>query len=192
MLFDNLKIGFAITGSFCTAQKIFTQIENIIKEGAEVFPIISTSVKNFDTKFGAKEDMVEKLEKITGKTVISSIVEAEPIGPKAMLDALVIAPCTGNTLGKITHGITDTAVTMAFKAHVRNQRPVIIAISTNDGLGLNAKNIGELLNMKNIYIVPFRQDEPKGKPRSVISNVELIIPTISEALEGRQIQPILI
>jgi len=192
MLLSNLKIGFAITGSFCTIDAVLPEIEKLIKEGADVVPIISETVSSTNTRFGNASDIKMKLEGLTGKNVISSITEAEPIGPKSLLDVLVVAPCTGNTLGKIANAITDTSVTMAVKAHLRNQKPVVLAISTNDGLGANAKNLGILLNTKNIYFVPFGQDDPIKKCNSLIAKMDMIIPTILEALKGKQLQPILV
>jgi len=192
MLLEGLKIGFALTGSFCTFDKVIPEIENIVNEGAEVFPIISESVDNFDTRFGKSNDFKEQIKSITKKSIISSIVDAEPIGPKSLLDILIVAPCTGNTLAKLANAITDTPVTMACKAHMRNGKPLVLSISTNDGLGANAKNIGLLLNTKNIYLVPFHQDDPIKKPNSLVANTQLIIPTIIEALKGKQIQPILV
>lgn len=191
MELEGKKIGFALTGSFCTLDKVMPEIEKLVKEGAEVFPIISESVDKLDTKFGKAEDWKKQLVDITGKKIISSIVEAEPIGPKALFDLIVVAPCTGNTLSKLANAITDTSVTMACKAHLRNSRPVVIAISTNDGLGANAKNLGMLLNMKNIYLVPFGQDDPVKKTNSLVAKLELLQPTVLEALNGKQLQPVL-
>ncbi|HPU41644.1 MAG TPA: dipicolinate synthase subunit B [Acetivibrio clariflavus] len=192
MKLDGVKIGFALTGSFCTIGKVIPEIEKLISAGAEVIPVISNSVDKFDTRFGTAKDLRLKLEGITGKKIIDSIVDAEPFGPKSLVDLVVVAPCTGNTLAKIAMGITDTPVTMACKAHLRNQKPLVIAISTNDGLGANAKNIGLLLNTKNAYMVPFGQDGPDTKPNSLVADEKLIIPTIENALKGKQIQPILI
>jgi len=192
MQLKGLKIGIALTGSFCTFDKVIPCIEKMIEEGAEVYPIISESVDKFDTRFGRAEEWKLKLENITGKRPITTIVGAEPIGPKKFLDVVVVAPCTGNTLGKIANAITDTTVTMAVKAQLRNQKPVVIAISTNDGLSNNAKNLGLLLNMKNIYFVPFGQDDPLKKSYSLVAKYDMIIPTIQAALEGKQIQPLLV
>jgi dipicolinate synthase subunit B len=192
MQLKGLKVGFAITGSFCTFSKIIPEIEKIVKEGAEVYPIISEAVDRYDTRFGNANDFKLKLQTMTDKKIISTIVEAEPIGPKSLIDILVIAPCTGNSLAKIANAVTDTAVTMACKAHLRNNKPVIIAISTNDALGANAKNLGILLNTKNIYFVPFGQDDPQKKCNSLVSKMDLIVPTILEALNGKQIQPMLV
>ncbi|EPR13386.1 dipicolinate synthase subunit B [Ruminiclostridium papyrosolvens] len=192
MLLEGIKIGYALTGSFCTFNKTVPQIENLINEGAEVIPIISQAVNDFDTRFGTAEDLKTKLKQITGKTPISTIVEAEPFGPKAILDILVIAPCTGNTIAKIANAVTDSSVTMACKAHLRNARPVVIAVSTNDGLSANAKNIGILLNTRNVYMVPFGQDDPIKKCTSLVADFDKIVPTVVEALKNNQIQPILI
>lgn len=192
MHLKGLKIGFAITGSFCTFEKILPVLKKVIDNGAEVYPIVSESVKSTDTRFGKASDFVSKIEKITGNKIISTITEAEPIGPESLLDVLTVAPCTGNTIAKIANAISDTTVTMACKAQLRNLKPVIIAISTNDGLAGNASNIGQLLNMKNLYIVPFKQDNPVEKKNSLVSDYNMLIPTIKEALKGKQIQPVLI
>jgi len=192
MLLNKIRVGFAVTGSFCKVDDIFPEIRNLVNEGAEVFPIISDSIDKYDTRFGRANDTKMKLEGLTGKKIISTFVEAEPIGPKSLLDILVVAPCTGNTLGKIANGITDNTVTMAVKAHLRNQKPIVIAVSTNDGLGANAKNLGMLINTKNIYFVPFGQDDPIKKCNSLVAKMDMIMPTIMEALQGKQIQPVLI
>ena len=191
MLFRGIKVGFALTGSFCTIERIIPEIENIIKEGGEVLPIFSESVQSCDTRFGRADELKLKVEGITGRKIISSIVEAEPIGPKSLVNVMIVAPCTGNTMAKLANAITDTTVTMACKAHLRNSKPLVIAISTNDGLGANAKNIASLLNTKNVYLVPFEQDAPNKKPNSLVAKPGLIIPAVLEALKGRQIQPIL-
>jgi dipicolinate synthase subunit B len=192
MLLEGIKVGFAMTGSFCTFAKTLPQIENLVKEGAEVFPIISLSVNEFDTRFGKADDLTMKLKQITGKEPINTIVGAEPIGPKSLLDILVIAPCTGNTISKIANAITDGPVTMACKAHLRNMKPVVIAVSTNDGLSANAKNIGALLNMKHMFMVPFGQDDPVKKCTSLVADFEMLVPAVVEALSEKQIQPVLI
>ncbi len=185
------KIGFALTGSFCTFDKVIEQIERLTQI-YDITPIMSHSASSTDTRFGTSEAFKEKLSSLTGKNIISTIPQAEPIGPKKLFDALIIAPCTGNTMAKLALGITDTAVTMAAKAHLRNERPLIIAPSSNDALGANAKNLGLLLDKKDIYFVPFGQDDPINKHKSLVSDFSKIIPTIEEALNGRQIQPILI
>jgi len=186
------KIGFALTGSHCTLEKVFPELEKLLEEGAEVYPLISSSVDQTNSRFGEATEWKTQLVKRTGQKIITSILAAEPLGPKMMLDAYIIAPCTGNTLAKLANGITDTAVLMGAKAQLRNQKPVILAISTNDGLGLNAKNIGTLLCTKYIYLVPFGQDSPFSKPNSLIAKIELLLPTLIAALEGRQLQPMLI
>ncbi|MCG0278613.1 MAG: dipicolinate synthase subunit B [Thermanaeromonas sp.] len=186
------KIGFAVTGSHCTISKVLPEIKKLISEGAEVYPILSQAVRDTDTRFGLGASWKGELEALTGHRAIATIVEAEPIGPQKLLDALIIAPCTGNTLAKLANGITDTPVLMAAKAVLRNQRPVVIAISTNDGLGANARNLGLLLNTKNIYLVPFRQDDPHNKANSLIADMNLILETTLAALAGRQLQPLLL
>lgn len=192
MAFKGMKIGFALTGSSCNFEAVFPEIEKLAKEGADLYPIISPAVDTFDTRFGTAEEWKEKLKDITGKELIRTIVEAEPVGPKLNLDVVVVAPCTGNTLAKLANAITDTSVTMAVKAHLRNNRPVVLAIATNDGLGANAKNIGLLLNMKDLYFVPFGQDNPSGKPKSLIADFTQIQPTIIDAINGKQYQPLLL
>lgn len=190
----NLKgktIGFAMTGSFCTFAKVFEELPRLLETGANVLPIFSQNAQSTDTRFGKAIDFIEKIENLTQNKIIKTISEAEPIGPKKLLDALIIAPCTGNTLGKLANGITDTTVTMAAKSTIRNQKPVIIAVSTNDGLGASAKNIGMLLNMKNIYFVPFNQDDPIKKEKSLVADMSQIVKTAELALEGKQLQPII-
>lgn len=185
------KIGFAITGSFCTYEKIKEVIQNLKQDGMEIIPVFSDNAQNIDSRFGKAADFKNEIEQITGNAGICSIAQAEPIGPKGYLDALVLAPCTGNTLAKLNSGITDTPVLMAAKAHLRNEKPLVISVSTNDALGVNFKNIGELANRKNVYFVPFGQDDSDKKPRSMIARVELIPETIRAALVGKQIQPML-
>ena len=171
------KIGFAITGSFCTHEKIKGIIREMTKDGMDIIPIFSENVQTIDCRFGKAEVFMEEIEKITGHTGIRSIQAAEPIGPN------------GNSMAKLCNGITDTPVLMAAKAHLRNERPLILAVSTNDALGVNFQNLGMLANMKNIYLVPFGQDNYEKKPKSMIAHVELIPDTIKEALQGRQLQP---
>ncbi len=187
----NKKIGIAFTGSFCTYKRIFEELEKLIAEGVDVYTIFSNASQTLDSRFGKSADFMEKAEELTGHKPILTIPEAEPIGPKAYLDALVIFPCTGNTIAKLANGITDGPVLMAAKAHLRNEKPLILSISTNDALGMNMKNIGLLLNSKNIYFIPFGQDDYVKKPNSLIAHTEMIIPTIEAALEGKQIQPII-
>lgn len=188
---DELTIGFALTGSYCTFSQVIPEIENIKKHGFNVIPIMSENVASTDTRFGKSIDFQEKIESITNNKIIKKIKDAEPIGPKNMLDALIIAPCTGNTLAKLSNGIADTSVTMATKSNLRNNKPVIIAVSTNDGLGNACKNIGNLLNYKNIYFVPFNQDNPKSKPRSLVADMTKIYITLKSSLSGVQVQPII-
>ena len=187
-----LRIGFAVTSSFCTLEMVMPEVANLVEKGAEVLPIMSENAQTIDTRFGKAQDFRLQLEEITGNKIIDNIFTAEPIGPQKMFDILIVAPCTGNTLGKIANGITDTCVTLAVKAHLRNQKPVVIAISTNDGLGLNAKNLGVLLNTRNIYFVPFRQDNPIKKENSLVAKMDLIIPATEKALDGKQYQPMIL
>ena len=186
------KIGFTLTGSFCTFQKVIPKMKEIKRLGAEIIPIMSFNSYNLDTKFGKAKDFIEEIENITGKEIIHTIQGAEPIGPKKMTDIMIIAPCSGNTMAKLASDIIDTPATMAAKSHLRNNRPLVIAPSTNNGLSGNAENIGKLLNRKNYYFVPFRQDNPITKPRSIVFDAEYIIKTIEYALDGEQISPILI
>ena len=186
-----MNIGFALCGSFCTFSKVFPMME-AIAEKHKVFPIFSTASAATDTRFGKAEAFLTLAERICNRQVIQTVRDAEPIGPKKLLDALIIAPCTGNTLAKLAHGIADGPVTMAAKSHLRNSRPVIITVSTNDALGAAAENIGKLLGKKNIYFVPFGQDDPMNKPTSMIADFTQIPQTVAAALEGRQIQPVLL
>lgn len=192
MNLENINVGIALTGSFCTFDNIFIEIENIVKEKAKVITIFSTNSSTIDTRFGNSKEFVDKAYLLTGQKPIMTIKEAEPIGPKKLLDILIIAPCTGNTLAKLATGITDSPVLMAAKAHLRNNKPLVISLSSNDALSMNLKNIGILLNTKNIYFVPFGQDNYKEKPNSMISQTSLIIPTLISALEGKQIQPVIL
>jgi len=186
------KIGFAITGSFCTHEKILVEIQKLKDKGYDILPIISETVAVTSTRFGSHEWFVSQLESITGHPVIDSKVKAEVVGPQNMIDILVIAPCTGNTLSKLANAVTDTSVTMVAKSHVRNNKPVVIGVSTNDALGLNMCNLAKLLSAKNYYFVPFGQDSPSKKPKSLIADFTKIEETILEAEQGRQIQPLLI
>ncbi|MEE1018845.1 MAG: dipicolinate synthase subunit B, partial [Acutalibacteraceae bacterium] len=179
---NNIRVGFALCGSFCTFSRVIPQIERLKAAGMSIMPIMSPVARTTDTRFGKADDFAKQIEETCGEKIIDSIKAAEPIGPKALLDVLVIEPCTGNTLAKLANGIADTSVTMAAKAHLRNQRPLVIAVSTNDGLGCAAKNIGMLQNCKNIYFVPFRQDDPQLKHNSCISDFNLISETIKHAL----------
>lgn len=187
-----LRLGFALTGSYCTFARVFEVLEQLTREWGEVYPIFSERAAVTDTRFGNASRFVERAEQITGHRPILSIREAEPIGPKKLLDALVIAPCTGNTLAKLACGMTDTSVTMAAKAHLRNGRPLVIAPSTNDGLTASLANIGAMSMRKQVYLVPFRQDDPEKKPTSLVAEMSLIPDALAAALEGRQLQPLLL
>ena len=186
-----MKIGFAITSSYCTIEKIIEQILILVELGYDVIPIASPGVISCDTRFGKGKDFKKILESISGHEVCATIIDAERFGPKEKLDLLVVAPATGNFIAKLAHGITDTPVTMATKATLRNGSPIVIGVSTNDGLGLNGENIMKLLNTKNIYFIPFGQDNYMNKPNSLISHFDMLIPTIEEALSNKQIQPVL-
>ncbi len=187
----NKTIGFALTGSFCTLESAVEEIKKLIEAGAVVVPMATKSVLETDTRFGKARYWVELIEGLTQREVWSSITQTEPIGPKSLLDLLVIAPCTGNTLAKIALGITDNAVTLAVKAQLRNAKPVLIAVSTNDGLGNNAKNIGILQAKKDIFFVPYTQDDPIKKPNSLVAVMSSLLPSAEYALEYKQLQPAL-
>ena len=188
----NTTLGFALTGSYCTFSRVIPQIRLLIDSGYNIIPILSENASAANTRFGKAEDHIKHIEELTGNTIISTVIDAEPIGPKKLLDLLVIAPCTGNTIAKLANGIADTAVTLAAKSHLRNNRPVVIAVSTNDGLGANAKNIGTLLARKHIYLVPFGQDDCIEKENSLVAHFNLIPQTVENALCGKQIQPLLV
>lgn len=192
MDFDKYNIGFGITGSFCTFAKARKAVEHLCEMGANVIPIFSFNAQTCDTRFGNAKEYVEGICEITGNEGIRSICAAEPIGPNNFLDIMVIAPCTGNTAAKLTGGIVDTPVLMAAKAHMRNGKPLVIAISTNDALGAGFKNIGMLMNMKNIYFVPFGQDDCVKKPNSLVCDGKQVVDTINEVMAGRQIQPVIL
>ena len=191
-IMTKIKVGFAITGSFCTHEKILLVLKDLVKKGYDILPILSYSVKNTDTRFGSAKDFYKNVKDITGKTPIDTIVGAEPVGPKGMIDILVVAPCTGNTLSKLANAITDTAPTMVAKAHLRNNKPLVIAVSSNDALGLNMKNLATLMSTKNVYFVPFGQDDATNKPKSLIADYDMIEETILCALKHEQIQPVLL
>ncbi|MFC3040347.1 dipicolinate synthase subunit B [Virgibacillus xinjiangensis] len=186
------RIGFGLTGSHHMHAKVFPQIEKMIADGAEVIPIISSTVKNTTTKFGKPQDHIDKLERITGKKVVSTIPEAEPFGPKDPLDCMVIAPLTGNSLSKLANALTDSPVLMAAKSTIRNQQPVVLGISTNDALGLNGVNLMKLMATKFIYFIPYGQDNPYDKPNSLVADMEKLPETVEFALKGKQIQPVII
>ncbi len=191
MTLKGKNIGVAFTGSFCTYEKAFKELEKLVAEGAVVQTIFSDAAQTLDSRFGKAKDFIKRAQEMTGQKPMLTIPEAEPIGPGSLLDALVLFPCTGNAIAKLANGITDTPALMAAKAHLRNNKPLLISISTNDALGMNMKNIGLLLNAKNIYFIPFGQDNPEKKPNSMIAHTELLIPALKAALEGRQYQPII-
>ena len=186
------KIGFVFTGSFCTFKKVIPKMKELIKKEAEIIPIMSFNSYNLDTKFGKATDFINEIETITNKQIIHTIPDAEPIGPKGLTDIMIIAPCSGNTISKLACDIIDTPASMAAKSHLRNNRPLVIAPSTNNALSGNAENIGKLLNRRNYYFVPFRQDNPITKPRSIVFDADYIIKAIEYALDGEQISPILL
>ena len=188
---ENLKIGVALCGSFCTFSKIIPVLDDLVKREMKVMPIMSHNAYSTDTRFGMASDFVAAIEEMTGQRVIHTIAGAEPIGPNRLLDALIIAPCTGNTLAKLAAGIADTSVTLAAKAHLRNNRPLIIAVSTNDGLSTASRNIAQLQNAKNIYFVPYQQDDSQGKPNSLVAHFGMIPETLQAAMKGTQLQPLL-
>lgn len=185
-------IGFGLTGSHCTFEEIMPEIKKIVDAGANVIPIVTHTILTTDTRFGTSQNWLQQLKDITGNEIITSIVDAEPLGPSKKLDVMVIAPCTGASTSKLANALTDSPVLMAAKSTMRNLRPVVIGISTNDGLGLNAANIAKLLSTKNIYFVPFGQDAPDKKPNSLVARMELVKETCEEALEGRQLQPLIV
>ncbi|MBT2682980.1 dipicolinate synthase subunit B [Bacillus sp. ISL-37] len=186
------KIGFGLTGSHCTYDAVFPEIEKLVNAGAEVLPVVTFTVKNTETRFGKGEDWVQRIEELTGNKVIDSIVKAEPLGPKIPLDCMVIAPLTGNSMSKFANAMTDSPVLMAAKATLRNQKPVVLGISTNDALGLNGVNLMRLMATKNIYMIPFGQDDPVKKPNSMVARMEMLSETIVEAMNGKQLQPVLV
>ena len=189
---EDKTVGFAVCGSFCTHAKAMEALEQVKARFKRVVPIVSEIVANTDTRFGAAHDLMREMERICDHRVISTVKGAEPIGPQKLLDLLIIAPCTGNTLGKLAAGITDSSVTMAAKAHLRNCRPLLIAPSTNDGLAASAASIGALLPRKYIYFVPFGQDDFEKKPTSLVADFSLVADAAQAALEGRQLQPLLL
>lgn len=192
MNWQGITVGYALSGSHCTLPEVMPQIQRFVDAGANVIPIVSQTIMTTDTRFGKSEEWQRQLKGITGNDIISTIVDAEPLGPSKTLDVMVIAPCTGNTTSKLANAMTDSAVLMAAKAQMRNQRPLVLAISTNDGLGLNAANIAKLLFAQYIYFVPFGQDAPHQKPNSLVARMDLILETCEAALQGKQLQPMLI
>lgn len=183
-------IGYALCGSYCTHKASLVQMEALVKQGYDILPILSENVYTTDTRFGKAEDLRQRVAEICGHEIVHTIVGAEPLGPKIALDAMVICPCTGNTLAKLASGITDTSVSMAAKAHLRGNRPLVIALASNDALSANLKNIATMLSRKFVYFVPLSQDDPEQKPHSLIADFSLLIPTLERALEGKQYQRI--
>ena len=192
MKLEGKRIGFVFTGSFCTFRKTIYQLKNIIELKAEVLPIMSNNSYTMDTKFGKAQDFIDEIEEVTGRKILHTIQEVEPLGPKDMLDIIVVAPATGNTIAKLANDIVDGPAPMAVKSVLRRERPVVIAVSTNNGLSASGENIGKLLNRKYYYFVPFKQDNPITKPRSLVFDPTYLIKTIEYALDGEQIQPILL
>ena len=184
-------IGFALCGSFCTFDRTFEAMETLLQSYDNIIPIVSEVTGQRDTRFGPAEYHLDRLRELCGREPLRTQEEVEPFGPKATLDALIIAPCTGNTLAKLSHGIADNVVTLAAKAHLRNARPIVLGISSNDALAAGAENIGRLLNRKHYFFVPFYQDSPIGKPTSLVADLQLLTPTLDLALKGRQLQPLL-
>lgn len=189
---NNITAGFALCGSFCTFEKATEQIRNLVEKGWDIVPIMSYNAYSTDTRFGKASEHIERIEEICSKKIISTIKDAEPIGPKKMLDILIIEPCTGNTIAKLANGITDTPVTLATKAHLRNEKPLLIAVSTNDALSIAASNIGRLMNNKHVYFVPLTQDDSEKKPRSVVADFKKTYDAAIDALNGKQYQPMII
>ncbi|MFJ8256795.1 dipicolinate synthase subunit B [Peribacillus asahii] len=192
MSLQGKRIGFGLTGSHCTYDDVFPEIEKLVNEGVEVIPIVTSTVKQTETRFGRGEDWVERIEKLTGHHVVDTIVKAEPLGPKLPLDCMVIAPLTGNSMSKLANALTDSPVLMAAKATMRNHRPVVVAISTNDALGLNGVNLMRLMAAKDLYFVPYGQDDPYKKPNSMVARMSMIRDTIIAALKGEQLQPVIV
>jgi len=192
-MLKNKKIGLSITGSFCNLSKVKPEIDMLKAKGVEkIIPIVSYSILNESTRFGTPEETLTLLKQETGEEIVDTITKAEPIGPKNLVDIIVVAPCTGNTLAKLANGITDTPVLMAIKGHIRNNKPVVLGISTNDGLGANGENILKLLNTKNFYFIPFKQDDPENKPKSLVYDYTKMVDTIEMAFKNKQIQPLII
>ena len=192
-MLKNLKVGLGITGSFCNLSKVKPEIDMLKKEGVDrIIPIVSYSILNESNRFGTPDETLKLLKEETGEDVVDTISKAEPIGPQNLVDIIVVAPCTGNTIAKLANGITDTPVLMAIKGHIRNNKPVVLGVSTNDGLGANGENILKLLNTKNIYFIPFTQDDPNKKPKSLVYDYTKLVDTMKLALENKQIVPLVI
>ena len=191
MQLQGVRIAFALTGSYCVFDRVFPQIERLVSEGAEVYPVVSYATAVTDSRYGRAQDFLSRFSLITGKKVIDTIVDAEPLGIVHPVDLVIVSPCTGNSLSKLCDGATDSPALMAAKGLLRNDKPVVIGIATNDGLGISAKNLGTLLYTKNIYFIPFGQDNYRDKPNSLVAKFELTVPTVVEALKGKQLQPVL-
>ena len=192
-MLKNKKIGLGITGSFCNLSKVKPEIDMLKEKGVDkIIPIVSYSILNESNRFGTPQEILTLLKQETGEEIVDTITKAEPIGPKNLVDIIVVAPCTGNTVAKLANGITDTPVLMAIKGHIRNNKPVVLGISTNDGLGANGENILKLLNTKNIYIIPFKQDDPENKPKSLVYDYTKMVDTMELAFKNKQIQPLII
>ena len=192
MSLNGKRIGFGLTGSHCTYDAVFPEIEKLVNAGAEVVPVVTATVKNTTTRFGKGEDWVKRIEELTGNKVIDSIVAAEPLGPKIPVDCMVIAPITGASMSKFANALSDSPVLMAAKATLRNQKPVVLGISTNDALGLNGVNFMRLMSTKNIYFIPYGQDDPIKKPNSMVARMSMLVETVEEAILGKQIQPVIV
>ncbi len=192
MSLNGKRIGFGLTGSHCTYDAVFPEIEKLVNAGAEVVPIVTATVKNTTTRFGKGEDWVKRIEELTGHKVIDSIIAAEPLGPKMPVDCMVVAPITGASMSKFANALSDSPVLMAAKATLRNQKPVVLGISTNDALGLNGVNIMRLMSTKNIYFIPYGQDDPFKKPNSMVARMSMLVETVEEAILGKQIQPVIV
>ncbi|MGD6816116.1 dipicolinate synthase subunit B [Metabacillus sp. 84] len=185
-------IGFGLTGSHCTYDAVFPQIQKLVELGANVLPVITNTVRSTVTRFGDGEDWVARIEEATGSKAIDTIVKAEPLGPKIPLDCMVIAPLTGNTMSKLANAMTESPVLMAAKATMRNNKPVLLGISTNDALGLNGVNLMRLMGAKNVFFIPFGQDHPEKKPNSMVARMQMLVPSVEAALEHKQIQPVIV
>jgi dipicolinate synthase subunit B len=192
MSLNGKRIGFGLTGSHCTYDAVFPEIEKLVNAGAEVVPVVTATVKNTTTRFGKGEDWVKRIEELTGHKVIDSIVAAEPLGPKMPVDCMVVAPITGASMSKFANALSDSPVLMAAKATLRNQKPVVLGISTNDALGLNGVNIMRLMSTKNIYFIPYGQDDPFKKPNSMVARMSMLVETVEEAILGKQVQPVIV
>ena len=186
-----MKLGVVITASFCTLKKACNVLRELKEKGYDLYPVLSNKVVDYDTRFGKAEDIVKEIEEITGKKIVKDIVEAEKFGPMYKMDAMLVLPATGDFMAKMANSMTDNAANLAVKATLRNQSPIIVAVSTNDGLGLSGENIMKLLNLKYVYFVPFGQDDYVKKPNSLVAHFDLVVPTIELALKGEQIQPLL-